>query len=62
MTVRNLQVAPDPSDSTRPSASHGVMHVVAPEVGGLSSGDAAQRLARDGGNVLPVRRPPPLWR
>ncbi|PWK32459.1 cation transport ATPase-like protein, partial [Actinoplanes xinjiangensis] len=30
--------------------------------GGLSSALAADLLARDGGNVLPVRRPPPLWR
>jgi Ca2+-transporting ATPase len=29
---------------------------------GLSSAEAADRLARDGGNVLPARRPPPLWR
>ncbi|MET0423789.1 MAG: HAD-IC family P-type ATPase, partial [Actinoplanes sp.] len=35
---------------------------VAPEVVGLSSGDAAERLARDGGNVLPSPRPAPLWR
>ena len=30
-------------------------------VGGLSSREAAARLARDGGNVLPVRRPVRLW-
>ncbi|MFI1991095.1 cation-translocating P-type ATPase [Actinoplanes sp. NPDC020271] len=30
--------------------------------GGLRSAQAADRLARDGGNVLPTRRPPPLWR
>ncbi|MGX6607090.1 cation-translocating P-type ATPase [Micromonosporaceae bacterium Da 78-11] len=30
--------------------------------GGLSSDEAAVRLRRDGGNVLPSRRPAPLWR
>ncbi|MEU8086581.1 cation-translocating P-type ATPase [Micromonospora sp. NPDC049101] len=30
--------------------------------GGLSSRDAATRLARDGGNVLPTPQPTPLWR
>ncbi|MCX5066026.1 cation-translocating P-type ATPase [Micromonospora lupini] len=30
--------------------------------GGLSSGDAAARLARDGGNVLPTPKATPLWR
>jgi P-type Ca2+ transporter type 2C len=29
---------------------------------GLSADEAATRLARDGGNVLPSRRPAPLWR
>ncbi|GIF18831.1 Ca2+-transporting ATPase [Actinoplanes tereljensis] len=29
---------------------------------GLSSQEAAMRLDRDGGNVLPARRPTPLWR
>ncbi|GIE90938.1 cation-transporting P-type ATPase [Actinoplanes regularis] len=62
MTVPNLQVAPDASDITRPPARAGTTHLAAPDADGLSSGDAAQRLARDGGNVLPSRRPPPLWR
>ena len=30
--------------------------------GGLTSAEAAARLARDGGNVLPAPRPVPLWR
>ena len=30
--------------------------------GGISSDEAAGRLSRDGGNVLPARRPAPLWR
>ncbi|WP_275411789.1 cation-transporting P-type ATPase [Winogradskya humida] len=29
---------------------------------GLTSHEAARRLVRDGGNVLPTRRPPSLWR
>ena len=29
---------------------------------GLSSAEAAARLARDGGNVLPAQRSVPLWR
>src|SRR5688572_10896833 len=29
---------------------------------GLTSQDARSRLARDGGNTLPHRRPTPLWR
>ena len=33
-----------------------------PDAGGLSSREAAARLARDGGNVLPSDRPTPLWR
>ncbi|MEV4824651.1 cation-translocating P-type ATPase [Micromonospora sp. NPDC049274] len=32
------------------------------DAGGLSSRDAAARLARDGGNVLPTPQPTPLWR
>jgi Ca2+-transporting ATPase len=31
-------------------------------LGGLSSQEAAARLVRDGGNVLPRQRPTPLWR
>ncbi|KUL41387.1 cation-translocating P-type ATPase [Actinoplanes awajinensis] len=51
MTVPNLQVAPDASGTSASSSS-----------GGLSSREAAQRLARDGANVLPAPRPAPLWR
>ncbi|WIM97315.1 cation-transporting P-type ATPase [Actinoplanes oblitus] len=40
----------------------GAARLAAPDAGGLSSSDAAQRLARDGGNVLPSPRPTPLWR
>ncbi|GIE90947.1 cation-translocating P-type ATPase [Actinoplanes regularis] len=62
MTVRNLPAAPDASGITRPPARVGATHLATPDAGGLSSGDAAQRLARDGGNVLPSPRPTPLWR
>ncbi len=62
MTVRNPQAAPDASGITRPPARAGATHLATPDAGGLSSGDAAQRLARDGGNVLPSPRPTPLWR
>ncbi len=57
MTVPNLQVAPDASRITRPPARAGTTRLAAPDAGGLSSDDAAQRPARDGGNVLPSRRP-----
>ncbi|GAA3927163.1 cation-translocating P-type ATPase [Actinoplanes auranticolor] len=62
MTVPNLQIAPDASGVAQPSAGAGAAPLAALEASGLSSGDAALRLARDGGNVLPARRPPPLWR
>nr|BFE74725.1 hypothetical protein GCM10020092_080260 [Actinoplanes digitatis] len=62
MTVPKLQTAPDavlasasrgePADAGRTST----------DAVGLSSGEAAARLARDGGNVLPSPRPTPLWR
>jgi hypothetical protein len=59
MTVPKLQRAPDaagPQDE-REAAHHG-----RPAATGLTSSDAAARLTRDGGNVLPSPRPTPLWR
>ena len=37
------------------------MAEIATVVAGLSSSEAAVRLARDGANVLPARRSVPLW-
>jgi Ca2+-transporting ATPase len=62
MAVPDLQVAPDPSGIARPPGGDDTTPHATPGAGGLSSDGAAQRLARDGGNVLPARRPPPLWR
>ena len=39
----------------------GDAHAMAPPATGLSSGEAAARLARDGGNELPPPRRTPLW-
>ncbi|GIE34856.1 ATPase [Actinoplanes italicus] len=56
------------TDPVRPRRSGGNSTAIdepplsAGTVDGLSSAEAADRLARDGGNVLPARRPPPLWR
>ncbi|MDI6105649.1 cation-translocating P-type ATPase [Actinoplanes sp. NEAU-A12] len=61
MTVPDLQVEPDASGLARPPAAVGATRLATPDAG-LSSEDAAQRLARDGGNVLPSPRPVPLWR
>jgi P-type Ca2+ transporter type 2C len=50
----DLQLAHQGSDPSGPGTT------VSPA--GLSSAEAAVRLQRDGGNVLPSRRPAPLWR
>jgi Ca2+-transporting ATPase len=54
VSVPDLQAAPDAPGTSRPPGTTGAA--------GLSSLDAAERLARDGGNVLPAPRPTPLWR
>jgi Ca2+-transporting ATPase len=53
----NVGVSPDTADrAQRPAVP------VAVPPGGLTSAEAAARLARDGGNVLPAPRPVRLWR
>src|SRR5699024_5543201 len=53
----------------RTGEEHGMTNLAAvgrtappPDLSGLPAGEAAARLRRDGGNVLPQRRPTPLWR
>jgi P-type Ca2+ transporter type 2C len=56
----------DPAHDNRPSGAATTVDEPpqpAGTSGGLSSAQAADRLARDGGgNMLPVRQPPPMWR
>jgi Ca2+-transporting ATPase len=54
MTTPELQMTHERSDRDVPDT--------ATDLSGLSAREAAARLRRDGGNVLPSRRPPPLWR
>ena len=54
MSIPDLRVADGQPDLASPGTTTGP--------GGLSSPEAAARLDRDGGNVLPSRRPAPLWR
>jgi P-type Ca2+ transporter type 2C len=54
MSTPDLQLAPERPDLTGPGT--------VPDAGGLSAPEAAARLLRDGANVLPSRRPAPLWR
>lgn len=54
MSTPDLQLAHEQSDPAVPDT--------APNPGGLSAPEAAARLRRDGANVLPSRRPAPLWR
>ncbi|MEV8505046.1 cation-transporting P-type ATPase [Actinoplanes sp. NPDC051475] len=62
MTVPDLRAAADVPGASRTPAEVSATRLTAPGAGGLSSRDAAKRLARDGGNVLPSPRPVPLWR
>jgi Ca2+-transporting ATPase len=62
MTVPKLQAAPDASVASAPHGEPGDAGLTASDPVGLSSGEAAARLVRDGGNVLPSPRPTPLWR
>ncbi|WP_410816264.1 cation-translocating P-type ATPase [Micromonospora sp. 050-3] len=59
MTISKTPVVPDVGSAPRPN---GDLRPASADAGGLSSGDAAARLARDGGNVLPTPQPTPLWR
>jgi len=54
MSTPDSQLTTAPSDLAPPDPTT--------ELSGLSARAAAARLLRDGGNVLPSRRPPPLWR
>ncbi|WP_433719535.1 cation-translocating P-type ATPase [Actinoplanes sp. CA-051413] len=54
MSIPDLQLAPEQSDPFGADT--------AADGGGLSAPEAAARLLRDGANVLPSRRPAPLWR
>jgi P-type Ca2+ transporter type 2C len=53
----------NPGDSARcTAAAHRAAGPAAARPGGLTSAEAADRLASDGPNVLPAPRPVPLWR
>ncbi|HEY0001784.1 MAG TPA: HAD-IC family P-type ATPase, partial [Actinoplanes sp.] len=54
MSTPELQLATERTDRAAQKT--------AADLTGLSVREAATRLRRDGGNVLPSRRPPPLWR
>ncbi|MEU7905691.1 cation-translocating P-type ATPase [Actinoplanes sp. NPDC049118] len=62
MTAPKLQPAPDDAVTTGPHGDPDAARLNPPGSGGLSSRDAAARLVRDGGNVLPSPQPTPLWR
>ena len=59
MPVSKTQAPPDVGSEPGPN---GDLRPTLADAGGLSSRDAAARLARDGGNVLPTPQPTPLWR
>ena len=54
MNTTDLQPAPEQSDLAGSAT--------ATDAGGLTALEAAARMRRDGANVLPARRPAPLWR
>ncbi|MET0494459.1 MAG: cation-transporting P-type ATPase [Actinoplanes sp.] len=54
MNTTDLQPAPEQSDLAGPGTTT--------DAGGLTALEAAARMRRDGANVLPARRPAPLWR
>jgi Ca2+-transporting ATPase len=60
MTVPKLQTTPNAAVASTPRGEPG--DEGPSKAVGLSSDEAAARLARDGGNVLPAPQPTPLWR